>query len=199
MGYLKIGKYFGPDPSASIYQFKETLDADYLDISCVKYWFEVGEEAGKDYLYQRTGSIGYIENSQSFADLTDTDKIYAVQNFCVAKSDRDTLYTNAEQEVYWKTYIGKSQACRQQRWNNAKSYISFRLTKDQSNEVANDTLLLNEKYIYYGIESNSADSIDGLIDYVNGTSGYAGGGFPAKSYYTDELKTGIMNCLNGVT
>ncbi len=199
MGYLKIGKYFGPDPSASIYQFKETLDSDYLDISCVKYWFEVGAEAGKDYLYQRTGSIGYIENSQSFADLTDTDKIYAVQNFCVAKSDRDTLYTNAEQEVYWKTYIGKSQSCRQQRWNNAKSYISFRLTKEQSNEVANDTLLLNEKYIYYGIESNSADSIDGLVDYVNGTSGYTGGGFPAKSYYTDELKTGIMNCLNGVT
>ena len=192
MGYLKIGKYFGEDESAPIYQFKETLDSNYLDISGVKYWFEVGAEAGLDYLYQRTGSIGYIENSQSFADLTDTDKIYAVQNFCVAKSDRDTLYTNAEQEVYWKTYIGKSQACRQQRWNNAKSYISFRLTKDQSNEVANDTLLLNEKYIYYGIESNSADSIDGLVDYVNGTSGYTGGGFPAKSYYTDELNNGIF-------
>ena len=67
MGYLKIGKYYGPNPSASIYQFKEVLDADYLDISCVEYWFKIGEEAGKDFLYQRAGAMGYIANSQSFA------------------------------------------------------------------------------------------------------------------------------------
>jgi len=199
MGYLKIGKYYGPNPSASIYQFKEVLDADYLDISCVEYWFKIGEEAGKDFLYQRAGAMGYIANSQSFAELSEYDKPYAAQNFCVDKSDRDTLYTDAEQEVYWKSYIGNSQNARQTRWDNAKSYISYRLDKANSNDVAQDTLLLNEKYIYYGIESSSIDTVDGLFDYVNGSSGYTSTGFPSKTYYTTELKEGVTNCLNGLT
>ena len=147
MGYLKIGKYFGPDTSSLTYQFKENLDEYYLDISCVEYWFEIGEEAGKDYLYQRTGSIGYIANSQSFSELTETDKKWAAQNFCVDKTDRDTLYTDAEQEEYWSVYLVKSQEARQIRWNKVKSYISYRLTKDESNDIADDTLILNENEI----------------------------------------------------
>tara|TARA_Y100000389_G_C17359610_1_gene463017 strand:+ start:29 stop:628 length:600 start_codon:yes stop_codon:yes gene_type:complete len=199
MGYLKIGKYYGPNPSASIYQFKETLDADYLDISCVEYWFKIGEEAGKDFLYQRAGAMGYIEYSQSFDELSEYDKPYAAQNFCVDKDDRDTLYTDAEQEIYWKSYIENSQTARETRWNNAKSYISYRLSKTDSNDTAQDTLLLNEKYIYYGIESSSIDNVDGLYDYINGTSEYASTGFPSKTYYTSDLKDGVTNCLNGLT
>tara|TARA_Y100000389_G_C17455556_1_gene517907 strand:+ start:657 stop:1268 length:612 start_codon:yes stop_codon:yes gene_type:complete len=197
MGYLKIGKYYGANPSASIYQFKETLDTDYLDISCVEYWFKIGEEAGKDYIYQRTGSMGYITNNGGFDALTEYDKPYAAQNFCVDKTDRDKLYTDSEQESYWATYIVNSQTARQQRWNKVKSYISYRLSKDQSNEIANDTIILNEKYIYYGIESKALDNIDGLFDYVEGTAAYSSTGFPSKSYYTVELKNQVMNLLTG--
>jgi hypothetical protein len=198
MGYLKIGKYYGPNPDETlIYEFKETLDEYYLNISCVAYWFQIGEEAGKDYLYQRTGSLGYIANSQSFSELTDNDKVFAAQNFCVDKADRDTIYTDAEQESYWSIYIAKSQEARQIRWNKAKSYISYRLTRDESNEIANETLILNEKYVDYGIESKALDNIDGLFDYVQGTAAYTDSGFPSKTYYTPELEAGIMNYLDG--
>ena len=198
MSYLKIGKYYGPDPDAPTYQFKETLDANYLDISCVEYWFKIGEDAGKDFLYQRDGAIGYITNNGGFDALSQYDKPYAAQNFCVNKTDRDKLYTDAEQEVYWGTFVKNSQEARRTRWDNAKAYISFRLSTQDSNNVADDTLLLNEKYIYYGIESQAEDGVDGLYDYVNGTSSYTGGGFPSKSYYTDSLKQGVLNCLNGI-
>ena len=197
MAYLKIGKYYGPDPEAPTYQFKDTLDEYYLDISCVEYWFKVGEEAGKDFIYQKDGAVGYITNNGGFDALTEYDKPYAAQNFCVDKADRDKLYTDAEQEVYWKTFVANSQVARQLRWDNCKSYISFRLSSANSNNVADDTLLLNEKYIYYGIESQSRDGVDGLLDYINGTSTYSGGGFPSKSYYTESLKDGVLNCLNG--
>tara|TARA_R100001480_G_scaffold33882_1_gene45533 strand:+ start:414 stop:1025 length:612 start_codon:yes stop_codon:yes gene_type:complete len=197
MGYLKIGKYYGTSTSASIYQYKETLDTDYVDISTVEYWFTLRNETGKDYLYCRTGSMNYITNNGGFNGLTATDKAYAAQNFCVDKADRDTLYTDAEQETYWTTYISESQTARQNRWNRVKSYISYRLTKDQTNEIADDTIILNEKYIYYGIESKAIDNIDGLFDYVEGTSAYSSSGFPSKSYYTVELKNQVMNLLTG--
>ena len=199
MGYLKIGKYYGPNPTASIFEFKETLNEYYKDVSNVTDWFAIGEDQNKDYLYQRTGSIGYIENvaSGSFDNLTINDQINAAQNFCVDKTDRDKLYTDVEQEEYWSLYIAKSQGARQIRWNKVKSYISYRLTKDQSNEVADDTIILNEKYIYYGIESKAIDNVDGLFDYVEGTAAYSSSGFPSKPYYTTELRDGVMNFLNG--
>ncbi len=197
MSYIKIGKYYGTDPSASTYQFKEILDNNYLDISCVEYWFKVGTEAGVDFLYQRDGAIGFISASGGFDSLTQYDKPYAASNFCVGKADRDTIYTDAEQEDFWSDFVANSQEARRTRWNKSKSFISYRLTPSQSDEVANDTLLLNEKYVYYGIESYALNVIEGLFDYIQGTSTYSESGFPSKSYYTASLETGVMNFLNG--
>ena len=200
MGYLKIGKAHG-QAQGPTYIFKENLDEYYIDISCVQYWYQATLEAvpPKDYLFSRTGSMGYIENvaSGSFDNLSQIDQEFAAQNFVVDKVDRDKLYTDAEQEEYWSIFIAKSQEARQTRWNKVKSYISYRLTKDQSNEVADDTIILNEKYIYYGIESKAIDNVDGLFDYVEGTAAYSSSGFPSKPYYTTELRDGVMNFLNG--
>ncbi len=197
MSYIKIGKYYGANPLSPTYQFKEVLDKDYLDISCVEYWFKIGEEAGVDYIYQKEGAIGFISALGGFENLTEYDKPYAASNFCVGKDDRDTIYTDAEQENFWKEFINNSQEARKIRWNSSKSFISYRLTPSQSDEVANDTLLLNEKYVYYGIESKTTNNVDGLFDYIQGTSIYNESGFPSKSYYTPSLENGVMNYLNG--
>ncbi len=197
MSYIKIGKYYGTDISASTYQFKEILDNDYLDISSVVYWFEVGSDAGVDYLYQRDGAIGFISASGGFNSLSTDDKSAAASNFCVSKDDRDTIYTDAEQENFWSDFVDNSQEARRIRWNKSKSFISYRLAPSQSDEVANDTLTLNEKYVYYGIESYALNVIEGLFDYIQGTSTYSESGFPSKSYYTASLETGVMNYLNG--
>jgi len=196
MSYLKIGKYYGSDETKSTYQFKNTLDTDYADISDVYMWFEVENFTDVDYLYGRLGAIGFINNNGGFSALTETHKEIAIQNFCVGQSDRGTIYTSSEQEFYWSKFIKKSEICRDGRWDRAKSYISFRLTSSEGSDLSVDTLILNEKYIKYGIEDLSTDGIDGLYDWLNGVSSFSQNGFPSKTYYNEIYKNGIISILN---
>jgi len=198
MSYLKIGKYYGDNDSLPVYQFKETLDTDYLDISNVTHWYGAQDFANKDYLFCRTGSIGYMDNNGGFSALSLDEKQLMAQNFCVSKTDRDTLYTDAEQEAYWDSFVKNSQQARQERWDKTKSFVSYRLSISDSNQLADETFLLNNKYIYYGIESFAVDGVDGIFDWINGTASFSGSGFPSKSYYDESLKQGILDCLNGI-
>lgn len=198
MSYLKIGKYYGESLTASTYQIKEVLDTNYMDVSSVYHWFSLQDELGKDYLYCRDGAIGFINGTTGFSGLTQTDKEYSAQNFCVSKTDRDTIYSDSEQEGFWDTFVTKSKEARNLRWDKAKTYVSYRLSPTDSSELAVDTLLLNQKYIEYGIESLVEDGQDGLLDWVKGEGSFTSNGFPSKSYYTLELKNGILDRLNGL-
>ena len=198
MSYLKIGKYYGENPNLPTYQIKEVLDTDYLDISSVTHWCTLQDELGKDYLFCRDGAIGFINGTTGFSGLTQSDKEYASQNFCVSKSDRDTIYTDSEQEGFWDVFVKKSKETRGLRWENAKAFISYRLSPTDSSDLAVDTLLLNQKYIEFSIESLSEDGQDGLFDWIKGEGSFTSNGFPSKSYYTLELKNGILDRLNGL-
>ena len=198
MSYLKIGKYYGENPNSPTYQIKEVLDSNYLDISNVEHWFRLQNELGKDYLFCRDGAIGFINGTTGFSGLTQRDMEYAAQNFCVSKSDRDTIYTDSEQEGFWDVFVKKSKETRSLRWDKAKTYVSYRLSPTDSSDLAVDTLLLNQKYIEYGIESLVEDGQDGLLDWVEGEGSFTSNGFPSKSYYTLELKNGILDRLNGL-
>lgn len=197
MSYLKIGKYYGGVSDMPTYQYKEVLDANYQDISNVELWFAAQDFDSRDYLFCREGAIGYIANNGGFALLSDSEKQLAAQNFCVSKTDRDTIHTDAEQETNWYHFVIQSEACRKHRWDIAKSYLSFRLSITDSNNIAIETNILNEQYIKYGIETESLDGTAGLLDWVSGTSIYSGSGFPSKSYHTMELQNGILSCLTG--
>lgn len=200
MSYLKIGKYYGESLTATTYQIKEVLDADYLDITNVEHWFMLQDELNKDYLYCRDGAIGYINyGAGGFNALTQKGKELAAKNFCVAKADRDTIYTDTEQESFWNDFVINSKNVRVGRWDKAKSYASYRLAIVDSNDLAEETLLLNQKYTEYGIESFAKDGKLGLLDWINDTYSYSGGtGFSSKSYYTDTIKNGIIDRLNGL-
>lgn len=198
MSYLKIGKYYGGNPNSPTYQIKEVLDSNYLDISNVQHWFRLQDELGKDYLFCRDGAIGFINGTTGFSGLTQGDKEYAAQNFCVSKSDRDTIYTDTEQEGFWGTFVTKSKEARSLRWDKAKTYVSYRLSPTDSSDLAVDTLLLNQKYIEYGIESLVEDGQDGLFDWLKNEGNFINNGFSQKVYYTEELKVGILNKLNNV-
>lgn len=198
MSYLKIGKYYGENPNLPTYQIKEILDTDYLDISNVTHWFMLQDELGKDYLFCRNGAIGFINGTTGFSGLTQSDKEYASQNFCVSKSDRDTIYTDSEQEGFWDIFVKKSKETRGLRWDSAKSFISYRLSPLDSSDLAVDTLLLNQKYIEFGIKSNAIDGKEGLYDWLNGEASFINNGFPNKTYYALELKNGILDRLNGL-
>ena len=198
MSYLKIGKYYGENPNLPTYQIKEILDTDYLDISNVTHWFMLQDELGKDYLFCRNGAIGFINGTTGFSGLTKSDKEYAAQNFCVSKSDRDTIYTDSEQEGFWDIFVKKSKETRGLRWENAKAFISYRLSPLDSSDLAVSTLDLNQRYVEYGIESLSEDGQDGLFDWLKNEGNFINNGFSQKVYYTEELKVGILNKLNNV-
>ena len=198
MSYLKIGKYYGEDPNLPTYQVKEVLDTNYLDITSVTHWFMLQDEIGKDYLFCRDGAIGFINGTTGFSGLTQSDKEYSAQNFCVSKTDRDTIYTDVEQEGYWTHFVVNSKEARNLRWEKSKVFISYRLSLTDSSDLAVSTLDLNQRYVEYGIESLSEDSQDGLFDWINGEGSFVSNGFPSKSYYTLELKNGILDRLNGL-
>ena len=72
------------------------------------------------------------------------------------------------------------------------------ITKAQLDELTQESESLRTKYLRDGIEGTaSGDNIDGIFDYVEGTSGYATTGFPSKSYYTTQIGTDVMDIYRG--
>lgn len=199
MSYLKIGKYKCSDyDNNPTYQIAEVLDSCYEDITSIKLWFSF-EELKVDYLYARDRVMEYVVSIGGFSALTtDYDRKMVSQNFCVSKTDRDTVYSDTLQEKYWGEFVDASEKCRTQRWKLAKKYASYRLTPTDSTDLAEETRVLNEKYIEYGIESLAVDGKDGIYDWVKGEGNYTTNGFPSKTYYTVEIKDGIINILNGI-
>lgn len=198
MSYLKIGKYYGDNQNSETYQIKEVLDEGYADITNVYHWFALQDELKKDYLFCRDGAIGFINGTTGFSGLTQLDKEYSAQNFCVSKTDRDTIYSDLEQENFWGDFVIKSKQSRSLRWDNSKSYASYRLSVIDSSDLAVTTLELNQRYIEYGIESLSEDGQDGLFDWLKNEGNFITNGFLNKSYYSEELKNGILDKLNGL-
>jgi len=196
MNYIKIGKYAGNDPNADEYQFKENLDENYVDSTDVYMWFEAPNFSDKDYLWCREQAIIYIHNIGGFGNLTnDTHKQIGVKNFCVGEEDRLTIYTVEEQELFWFDFAMKSEKCRSDRWDKAKSYASFRLSIQDSNDLAEETMDLNMLYIKYGIDSFVKDGKWGLTDWINSNGIYSENGFSTKSYYSETIKNGLDNIL----
>lgn len=194
---MKIGK-LGTNEPLPTFQMKEVLDSSYVDITNVYHWFKLGE-LEKDFLYRREKAIEYITSVGGFDNLTELDKPYAAKNYCVGPTDRDKLFTTNEQEEHWYHFVVNSENCRKERWDKAKSFASFRLSITDSTDLAVSTSTLNENYIKYGIETVNLDGRDGLIDWLNDTSSFSGGtGFSSKSYYTQELRDGIIDRLNGL-
>jgi hypothetical protein len=194
---MKIGKLTGRQ-DLSEYQIKEILDLDYVDITSVYHWFKI-ENLEKDFLYRRSMAMVYIQSKGGFDNLSDIDKAYAAKNYCVGPIDRNKLFNQSEQEEHWYHFVINSEKCRKERWDKAKSFASFRLSPSNSSDLAISTSSLNEKYIKYGIESVNDDNNDGLFDWLNSSANYSlGGGFSEKSYYSDELRDGIINKLKGL-
>lgn len=198
MSYLKIGKYTGESLTASTYVFEQTLPVDYVDISDVYMWFQAQDYADMDYVFCRDGAMNYIAYNGGFTGLTEEHKLIAAKNFCVSKPERDTVLTDAEQEQYWELFVYNSQIARNRRWDIAKSYVSYRLTPTDSSDLGESTDTLTSKYLRYGIESELVDGKPGLYDWVKDEYSFSGGtGFSSKTYYTTDLRDGLIERLDG--
>jgi hypothetical protein len=199
---LKIGKYIGGDQNiidsitdgaVSSLQFKETLDSGYKDITSVETWMTVGLSS-HDYLFCRNQSSLWLL-SNPFSGLSQTNKVITSKQFLVDKSDRDTVLTSDEQFKHWSTFVVQSKHCREKRWGLSKNYASYILNTSDSFDLAKTTNSLSDDYKEYGIESNALDGMDGLIDWIQGTSGYSGSGLPSKSYWSQELEDKLVGFI----
>jgi hypothetical protein len=198
MSYIKIGKNKGYDKTLPRYQFKEVLDSDYEDISSIRNWFDAPGYANVDYIYSKDGATGYMNNNGGFSSLSENDRIQLSKNFCVDKADRDTVISDDEQKFSWDIFVYNSQNARNRRWNMARSFISYILTPSDSSDLGDATDTLTSRYLRYAIESEVEDGKPGLYDWIKDENYYSGGtGFSSKSYYSTDLRDGIIDRLNG--
>jgi hypothetical protein len=171
----------------------DVLMEDYEDISSIKNWDLYGTKI-KDFIYNRD-RIKELTNTIGFNNLSLDEKIISAKYFLVDKPDRDSVLSEDDQKKYWQNLVVFSQNSRQIRWENAKSYISYELTPQNSSDLAKSTSELCNDYINYNIITKTKDGISGLFDYLKGNGDYITNGYPSKPYWTKKDQDGIMDIL----
>ena len=203
---LKIGKRIEQQTVLNqdlpdLYVFSGSLDTNiYDDITSNENWMRVGLNH-YDYLFCRNQVISwtYAKTTaigQPFSGLTLGEQQWAAKVFAVGKTERESVFNDDELLEFWGDFITSANDSRKKRWISAESLVSFKLEMSDSIDLAKTTNSLSNEYITYGIEEYSADGVDGLFDWLEGTAGFSGGtGFDAKSYYTTGLTQDIMTIL----
>ena len=200
VGLLKIGEIKTVQTtlgeiSPPHFVFSGSLDTNiYNDITSNKNWMGVGTKSS-DYMFcrnqvtMRTAVIG-------FSALTTEEQVVAAKHFSVAKTDRDTVLTDSEQQEGWTSLIIKTRDSRQLRWTEAKSYISYTLPMSDSIDLGKSTTTLTNEYIVYGVESYEKSGDDGLFDWIGNTSTFSGGtGYNGKSYWVQADQDKMLEIL----
>ncbi len=165
----------------------------YGDISSITNWDLFGIKL-KDFNFVRD-RIKEITDLIGFDNLTTDEKVISAKYFVVGKTDRDSVLTEEEQYVYWSTLVSESQISRFKRWEEAKKYISYKLTPANSSDLAKSTSELCNDYINYNIITKVKDGISGLFDYLRGVEDFINNGYPSKLYWTQQDQNMIMDIL----
>lgn len=182
----------------------DVVYGDYEDITSVQNWEKYAFRIDKDFLYIRKRINDIIDNPfidkngeqrNTNQNLNFEDGLIASKYFLVDKSIRDQFLSESEQLFYWEILIQKSQEARKNRWEKAKSFISYNLTAQDSSDLAMSTSDLCNNYINYNIISKSKDGISGLFDYLRGIEDYLSNGFPSKSYWSQQYQDKLLDIL----
>jgi hypothetical protein len=172
----------------------------YTDITSNKNWMTIGLNY-YDFMFCRNQVItrtfmNTTAIGQPFSGLTLEDQQWAARVYAVGQTERESVYSQEELLEFWGEFIENASETRSKRWKAAKAKASFELPTIDSIDLAKSTNSLSNEYITYGIEEYSADGVDGIFDWVEGTAGFSGGtGFDAKSYHTTGLTQNIMTIL----
>lgn len=195
IGELKIKPTKLNSTGAPYYVFSGSLDTNiYDDITSNKNWMSIGRN-GYDYMFCRD-QVTTWTYVNSFSALTTDEKIIASTHFAVAKTDRDSVLTDSEQQDAWGGLIQETRKARQIRWDAAKAYISYALPMPNSIDLGKTTTDLTHDYVVYGVEQFSKDGVDGLFDYLGNTSSYSGGtGYSGKTYWNQTDQDAMLTIL----
>lgn len=206
MNPLKIGQLKNMDNTLTIqvdsiishvppYVFMEVLDTElYDDITSNVNWIKYGM-IYYDYLFCRK-QIMIWTSMTGWGNLSILEKKIAANNFAVDSTKRLEVYGESELIRYWRDFVVKSQSVRTNRWSEAKSYISYELSTQNSIDLAKKTDSLSQEYIVYGIESFETDGSYGLFDWLGSQGIYSGGtGFNGQTYYTNNYETKLLEII----
>jgi hypothetical protein len=166
---------------------------NYQDVSSITNWDNYGSRL-EDFNFIRD-RIKDLTDLIGFNNLTLEEKIISAKYFVVGKVDRDTVLTEEEQYNYWSVLVTESQQSRFNRWENAKQYISYKLSPINSSDLAKSTSELCNDYINYNIITKVKDGISGLFDYLRGEGDYINNGYPSKSYWSQQDQNKLMDIL----
>jgi hypothetical protein len=193
---IKIGKLINEQqfivaPDAILdptYVFGETINEElYTDITSNESWLSIGLY-NYDYLFCRE----QVKSRGLSLDYNDPKMIYelksASEHFCTTKAFRDTVFSEAEQEKFWESFVSKAYQTRLDRWVKAKGYISYILAPSDSTDLALETELLSKNFVEYGIISVAVSGVNGLIDWLEST-------YLSKTYYNVTHKNNILLIL----
>lgn len=191
-GLLKIGKRIQQQVLLSDilppeFVISDTIDTNvYTDVTSNQNWMSVGVNI-YDYLFCRN-QVKMLTYVTGFSAMTIEEKRVAATVFAVGSTERSEVFTIEENESNWSVFVEKSLNCRLERWNKAKSYISYLLPPIDSTDLALSTEALSKNYIEYGIESLAIDGVTGLYDWLEND-------FTLKSYYNETYKNNIISIL----
>ena len=195
IGQVKTEQTIMGEAANPYYSFSGTLETTiYNDITSNSKWMTVGQTT-YDYLFCRGQVISWTAVN-SFSALTTEEKTIAAKHFAVSKEDRDTILSDTDQQDAWGSFVTKSRITRDNRWKEAKSYISYLLPMEDSINMGIKTTELTNNYIVYGIESLTEDGTNGLFDWIENTGMYSGGtGFSGQTYWTQEYQDNLSSLL----
>jgi len=202
MEQLKIGEL--KQRQTRIYSDNEVVNPTYIfslvidnnlydDITSNLNWSNIGS-GYYDYNFVRT-QISLYTNSNEWSGLTQDDKIIASKYFVVDKIKRDEVLTEEEQMINWGILVNSSQRSRYDRWEAAKTYISYKLSPVNSSDLGKTTSQLCNDYINYNIITLIKDGVSGLFDYLKGEGDFISNGYPSKSYWSQTDQDKIMDIL----
>ncbi len=162
--------------------FGASLPSGYDDISGIEEWDKYGERAGADYIRVRSEIKGIAE-PVGWSSLNSAEKAICAQRFFsfVTGTNRDEIYTEAEQRLYALKFFQCMQEARGVRLARSEGEAFLWLSEAQQQEIVDDIIGdgLIEKYLMFSRTGKySGDDEEGLLDYINGYAGtkYASGG-----------------------
>lgn len=176
----------------------------YKDISSITNWSNLASKLDVDFIFIRD-RIREILNS-SFTDkennianyidrIGDVEEKICSDYFLVGKVTRDKYYTESEQYKLWQNFLTRSYESRKIRWERAKIYISYKLSNQNSSDLAISTYELCSNYISYNIIAKSKDGVSGLFDYLRGIEDFSLNGYPSKIYWTQQDQDKLLDIL----
>jgi len=183
----------------------DVVPANYTDITSIDSWDKHGFHTGKDYKFIRK-EIAIIAATTGWTNLTLAEKTTVVDWFAIGKTERDEIYTTAQQITLAGDFHKQSTQSRKSRSETVMliiyNYFAWSEVESIVNVIELDNLL--DKYVNYGVEGTTEGDGEGLFDYFEATAGtsFSSSGLAATSYVPvtgtlAELITTVMSILRG--